>query len=51
MNEEEKEKQRIEYLNKAIGRRDYIWALLKELKKEYEESVESVKIWSKKDAD
>lgn len=49
MNEQEREQQRIECLNRAIGRRDQLGYLIKQLKKEYEESCESVKVWSKKD--
>ncbi len=49
MNEQERENQRIECLNKAIGRRDYLQALIKQLNKEYGESCESVRVWSKKD--
>ena len=45
----DKEEQRKECLNKAIGRRDYLHNLLKKLKRDYEESCDSVKIWSKKD--
>ncbi len=48
MNEQEKEEQRIECLNKAIGRKDYLENLIKHLKKDYEEVCESVEIWSKK---
>lgn len=47
MDKQEQEKQRIECLNKSIGRRDYLGSLIRQLKKEYEESCESVKIWSK----
>jgi len=46
MDEEEREQQRLECLHKAITRRDYISAMIKQLKKEYE----SVRIWSKKDS-
>ena len=49
METENKEKQRLECLNKAIARRDYIFAMIRQLKKGYEEECESVRIWSNKD--
>ena len=48
MNEQEKEEQRKECLNKAIGKRDYVVGLIRQLNKEYTQACESVDIWSKK---
>ena len=45
---EERKKQRIECLNKAIGKRNYLELLIKKIQKEYEEARESVKIWRKR---
>lgn len=42
----EKEEQRRECLYKAIGKRNYLSELIRELNKDYIESCKSVNIWS-----
>ncbi len=46
MNEQEREDQRIECLNKAIGKKNCLETLIRNLEKDYKEACESVEIWS-----